>query len=673
MSGSYEAVLQELAKIEDALHDVDLDKQLQRFGNPAHFHEFSEKYKDFSYRINDAVLQAKTAIESPIYVGVVGHYSHGKSSLLNAFLFPPKAKMLLPTGESIVTAMCTLIQFTSGQYGNQYIEVQTSNEERIIDLDEYGTLVSGKRTAQLTDVDHFVLRLSASELASSLFDTMAHKKIELLDTPGLGGPYWKDEESLRQWIREFSMLVLCVKADQINEKTARVVNPFLKQTSKPIIPVITFWDQWRTSSDYKRISDESDAMKMAKEKLAQHFSSVSEAVEENRVIFTSSSNYVNQVPVPTQSTQTISEYWNIDNLRRTVSAYVDARSNILRRNKSSESRLDKTRKDAVISSCKSLRGVYDSLASSMHNVLEKVRPKLEYEIVLDEGIEELGRKLDSEYDKLVERIHSVIEEEIRKIGPRDSYRQEFGNIPDKITKNLKENLSNIRPRIERHVNRGLVDPLTRVIEKDTPLSASEKRRLSKEVRRHVDTFLDHTLDYKEVELFKATSNIGEELMTSAKEVAQTVQKMLLTNPLLVLLIIAPIVVGPTVLLFLTKYIPGFLPVALIGAAVCVLFGVMAFYGSIMTAKEKSCQTAKEKTLDANRPIDIEERLRPYVGDSVQELHDTLKELLSRYLERQTTDTDSMVNDISESMESIEKSLRILEREISSIARGEFNG
>jgi hypothetical protein len=31
------------------------------------------------------------------------------------------------------------------------------------------------------------------------------------------------------------------------------------------------------------------------------------------------------------------------------------------------------------------------------------------------------------------------------------------------------------------------------------------------------------------------------------------------------------------------------------------------------------QTAKEKKLDANRPHRHRERLRPYVGDSVQEL------------------------------------------------------
>lgn len=670
MTGSYETVLQELAKIEDALHAVDLDKQLQKFGNPAHFHEFSERYKDFAHRIEETVLEAKRAIESPIYVGVVGHYSHGKSSLLNSILFPPKAKMLLPTGESIVTAMCTLIQFTSERQGNQYIEVKQNNEERLIDLDEYCTLVSGKRTAQLGDVDHFVLQLAASELASNLFETMANKRIELFDTPGLGGPYWKDEESLRQWIKEFSLLILCVKADQINEKTARVVNPFLKQTSRPIIPVITFWDQWRTSSDFKNISDESDAMEMAKSKLAQYFSSVTEAVEENRVIFVSSHNYFHQTPVPPENAHTISEYWNIDNLRRTLSAYVDARSNILRQSRSAESRLDKTRKDTVTSSCKSLRDVYGSLSYTMRTILERARPKSEFETTLEDGIEGLRRKLDNEYEKLIGRIHSVIENEIRKIRPHDSYKQAFANIPDAITKSLKEHLGNMRPRIERHVTRELGDPLARLIERDTPLSQSEKRRLTKDVSAIVVSFLDNVLDSKGLSLFTAPSNAAEEALNLAKEIAHTAKMMLMTNWPLFLAIVVAIFVAPIVLVLLTALIPPGISVFLMAA--CVLAGVVMFYGSITRAREKSCQAAKEKALDDNRLIDVEERLAPHIDENVQEIHDQLKDLLAKYLEKPTSDADSMLEDVTETMECIEKSMRIIDREISSIARGASN-
>ena len=298
MPEDYREILDQLDDIQRALQGIDIDKHLDKFKGTDFFQTFENKFKDFAHDVENTTDDAKRAIESPIYVGVVGHYSHGKSSLLNAMLFPPKAREMLPTGKSIVTAMCTLLQFEAQRDLNEFYQVDKAGEETGISEEEYSAKVSGKRSGQLQDLHHFRLVLGTNNLASNVFRTMAEKHIELLDTPGLGGSYWKDEVALQQWMREFMLLIVCVKSDQINARTAAIVNPFLKQTARPIIPVITFWDCWGQSSDYKGISDEVMAREKAKEYLKKHFPAMTDAVDENRLIFASAKNYREQTVIP---------------------------------------------------------------------------------------------------------------------------------------------------------------------------------------------------------------------------------------------------------------------------------------------------------------------------------------------------------------------------------------
>jgi predicted GTPase len=111
------------------------------------------------------------------------------------------------------------------------------------------------------------VRLNVHELGDPLFKDFAEKQIELLDTPGLGGPYWKDEQSMIDWMKEFVLLVVCMKASDINATTAETVNPFLRHTTKPIVPVVTFWDQWRKGADFKGIASEEAARKEARKRI----------------------------------------------------------------------------------------------------------------------------------------------------------------------------------------------------------------------------------------------------------------------------------------------------------------------------------------------------------------------------------------------------------------------
>ncbi|MCK7574969.1 MAG: hypothetical protein MZV65_46395 [Chromatiales bacterium] len=57
---------------------------------------------------------------------------------------------------------------------------------------------------------------------------MAEKNIELLDTPGRGGQYWKDEHALQSWMKKrvHAFDESPPKADAINKRVADSINPF---------------------------------------------------------------------------------------------------------------------------------------------------------------------------------------------------------------------------------------------------------------------------------------------------------------------------------------------------------------------------------------------------------------------------------------------------------------
>jgi hypothetical protein len=73
-------------------------------------HEIREKVDHFREteinKINKELNHAVNVLESPVYVGLLGRYSHGKTALVNA-LFSVEEEYSLPVGEKIVTSKIT--------------------------------------------------------------------------------------------------------------------------------------------------------------------------------------------------------------------------------------------------------------------------------------------------------------------------------------------------------------------------------------------------------------------------------------------------------------------------------------------------------------------------------------------------------------------------------------
>jgi hypothetical protein len=110
----YKQLLGELNKLKDILPDRRPDEKLRKIKqlDPRAHEQMCRKCGEFKDSVERLVEDGRAAVENAVYIGTVGHYSHGKSSPLDATIFAPESSDILPGGEAVVTSMCTLLQFS---------------------------------------------------------------------------------------------------------------------------------------------------------------------------------------------------------------------------------------------------------------------------------------------------------------------------------------------------------------------------------------------------------------------------------------------------------------------------------------------------------------------------------------------------------------------------------
>ncbi|HQL61698.1 MAG TPA: dynamin family protein [bacterium] len=665
-----------LKSILDRLSEFRIEEHLAKFKNTKHFQDLENQFKDFQYDVGHAADRAKESIESPIYVGVIGHYSHGKSSLLNAMLFPPKAKDLLPTGESIVTSKCTLIQFKEGGRANDFYEVSFNGDERPLSEEEYQAKVSGKRESAIQDLHFFRLVLSASDLAGEVFGDMAVKNIQLLDTPGLGGPYWKDEQSLQQWVKEFMLLIVCVKADAINSRTANVINPFLRQTARPVIPVITFWDLWQEAESFRNISDEALAREKAQKDLKEYLPTLADAVDENRTIFVSARNYHLSQEVPESAKHYSTPQWNIDNLRRSMSSYVSAKSNILRSGKTEESCLERRRREGVLNECCKLTQKFGALKPQLLRVMDTMRPKEAYEEQLNEDIEQLKDKVVSEYERIIDRLDQIISDSISAIPVNGKLTAEFSNIQEAVSKELQQQISDqMQSKLKRQMDKTLIRHLERYFEDETPLDDHGKKRINEKVRDLCDDLLEGLCKPGDMKPFNPPQGVTDLTKNITSALISGMKQLMITNfPMFIGLVLA-VPLGGFLLKALT-WIPFvgdkiknvIWPFFLIFLVVWGLTVTTLFWNQFKNAMEKTCLQVKEKARKTNRRADIRGRIMPGIESRIQDFHHDLLEDLRDGLQKVVDSSTGMLDEMADLIKDVDTDLKTIDRECADIAR-----
>jgi len=609
--------------------------------------------RDFQESVERAAEDCKAAVESPIYIGVVGHYSHGKSSLLNSLVFPPKTPETLPTGEGRVTSLCTLIQFSNKTDDHEFFEVAQDGEEKYLPTEEYRARVSGKGQRAGT-TSHFKVRLQVSQLSDPLFKDFVEKQIELLDTPGLGGPYWSDELGMMSWIKEFVMVVVCIKASEINETTAATVNPFLKQTTKPLVPVITFWDLWRKSPDFKGITDETKARAEAKKRISQFFPSLAHYADET--IFTSAKSCIEAIEVPEKEAKFFTDEWNVDNVRRSLAHQVQAKGQILRTQKAKESALDAQRRGQVRSLAEKLCADSNRYAKNLRGRLQDTLPRGEQEEVLQRFEEDLRRELERETERVTVQIDHQFSKAIPLIDSAKDWSSKCAALKEDLELRYIEQRKQSATKLVSWFDRFKQTRIEPII-KTSGLKEAERKRLELELKRQSDEFLRQsgaTLTPPEIVSIPSVAfDFGKNFFHA---VVKGFKQLIFTNaPLAIVLLVALPIIGS--FSWILKWIPGLDKIGpiLIGVYVITLIGV--FWSQFQNAIRLSLYQAKEKTLQANTNAMIADRIEKDLDKSVSAFVSQVTQSIDTRLAPLDSETRDVLESLSQDLEKLEEAIR----------------
>ena len=653
----YQKLLKNLKSVEALLPTLRPEEAIGKIKNldSRAFDELIRECRDFQESVERAVEDCQSAVQSPIYIGVVGHFSHGKSSLLNALLFPPRTSEVLPTGEGVVTSMCTLLQFSNTTDDHEFYEVNHSGDETYLPINEYRARVGGQGSGKAGTTSHFKVRLQIDKLSDPLFKDFAEKQIELLDTPGLGGPYWKDEAALHAWMKEFVLIVICVKSTEINESTAASINPFLKYTTKPLIPVITFWDLWKDSPDFKGIVDEEKARAQAKRLLSQYFPLM--ARESDETIFASAKGCFDATEVPDASKRYFTEDWNIDNVRRKLSHYVTEKGDILRPGKSKESTLDAQRRTQVRQLVERLCADSARFSKNLRGQIKLSLPKGQNDLLIQELQEDFQKEIDHEVERLTSQIDRQFSKAVPLIEDAKSWGAECARIKDEIELTYKEKTKESVSRLATWFGRfkqTKIDPAV----KESGLKDVERQRLEGELKRYTEDLNRYTANMHASEgiieipntSFKLASNLFQAL-------GKGFRQLLISNlPLAIGLALAlPVIALIRDIPWLGEKITGgmlFLIVFFYGTTV---LGV--FWSQFQHALKLSVYQAREKTLQANSPGKIAARINSGMQQVMLDFIANVTQSIETRISPLDEGTKIVLDDLTHNLDQLENSIR----------------
>ena len=647
----YQKLLYKLQGLADILPGINPEAALRLIKNTdtkPHY-QLIRECRDFQDCLQRATEDCRDEVEKPSYIGVIGHYSHGKSSLLNALIFPPKTLAVLPIGEGVVTSLCTLVQFVSGASTNEFYEVEAGGLEKTLSPDGYQSRVSG-RGDNLGALSHFRVRLAVPLLDDQLFQDFAAKRIELLDTPGLGGPYWKDEHALMRWIKEFETIVVCIKATEINETTAVTVNPFLKKSLKPCIPVVTFWDMWRTCADFKGISDEVKARAEAKKRITEFFGPIEQFVDDT--VFVSAKSCAEAKEVSKDQARYFTDRWNVDNVRRGLASRVRPAGGVISR-RTEESELDTQRRTKVRQFAEQLCAAATQYAGNVRQRIDDYLPEGAHKDFIDEMASDVGKDLESQIERLASSIEKHFNDRISAIGPSDDWVGQRDQAKEQSLAEYGQHKQRVIKQLVTAVERFKTGRLDSLI-KSTGLKRDAQSRLDRDLKRMLDDFSRDAAapglrgDVDLITTPSAGAALVTNFMVAAKNVFWTVLRKYTVYGIIVGIIYSTV-------WWLLRWIPYVNYIATIGLGVAALsvFGIIASQASQAMAKTKT--DARNKTLADNTHAKLVQRVDTDLGEPVRVLLEKISRLLEDHLTPIDDQTREVFNSLKTSLERLEES------------------
>ncbi len=514
---------------------------------------FLSVWKEFQTTITNDCERCKKIIDTPLYIGVIGHFSHGKSSLINALITHPKSDYeILPTGESIVTSKVTLIQFTEGTDIERF-GCKKEGEMGFIHDDEFKTLVAGKKQ---NPWDYFSINIGYEKsVDEKLFQSLSNYNICFFDTPGLASSYWSDRSELQDWLETFDVILLCIDGTNINSKISAILSETLAMCKGIlVIPIITKWDLWNKSSEYKGIKEEFLARQKAKDLIKQYLPLLNESLEKGLIYFVSARNYHELKEVPTELSSDYTEYWNIDQVRREIARLVIEERNTLLTPRKKTAKLVEKRTKEVLDSINDLINDFEKFHTQCEEALPSFYLKSETLQLLSNGYEEFERRAKEKCINISNTLSGIIQDGTNSITDYSQIGGTQSEIENKVENAKKSLIEEYKEsNIEHWFNEILRNPVIKKLK--SSVDNEEGRRKIDELDEKMKDLIEeynHSLssqeivfqpvEYKAVLLkevaIESFKNIFTALITYIKKLISSIVSIL-----------SPIVLNPIVMIY----------------------------------------------------------------------------------------------------------------------------
>jgi tetratricopeptide (TPR) repeat protein len=191
----------------------------QFLGQLAQVLEESGRFEELAARARRDCLR----FDEPPLVAVMGEYSVGKSTFINALL----RKGLLPTGEGVTTGTITVMQY--------------GEEERMRVVRKDGSV---EDLAGLTSVDQFV-RETGSDKSVLMIDHVdvflcadILKRIRIVDTPGLNAPFPEHKQITERYLAESDAILFLFSVEAAGKSGEKQFLDKLQEHRRKAVAVV---------------------------------------------------------------------------------------------------------------------------------------------------------------------------------------------------------------------------------------------------------------------------------------------------------------------------------------------------------------------------------------------------------------------------------------------------
>ena len=213
-------------------------------------------------------------ISAPVYVGMLGRYSHGKSTLVNR-LFGLDEHTKLPEGDGIVTSKVTIVAFdkkVSSPEAYKHFRGEENESEKFSNYGEFQDAAQSKNDYN-SNIAYLEAKITVDEKVVGLKTNFFQHNIQLVDMPGLGGRYFDDEETTQKYLQVIDLVIIAIKITDI-KKSAESVDDFLKYIHCPKIVVLTFFDKAAEDNYFSNCKDEEERLSKAKKQVKECFKNI---------------------------------------------------------------------------------------------------------------------------------------------------------------------------------------------------------------------------------------------------------------------------------------------------------------------------------------------------------------------------------------------------------------